>query len=244
MTVYNKQPQNTIGYRRSWGFSGQGGSRTLMELPPLVFETSLYTIPALALGITVLYNIQMARIVVGLVGPIAAGKSTIVVYLKNRGFSPYSLSDRIREEILARGLLVTRETLNKVSNELRETLGADILAKRTAELIDHENPERVVIDSIRNPQEVNFLRNHFGAKIIGLTAPQEKRFDFFIHRPINVEGVSGWEEFKALDDMELAQSGVYKQQVQTCLDLADIVIENNGTVEELEQRVETFITSV
>ena len=186
----------------------------------------------------------MPRIVIGLVGPIASGKSTIVKHLKNKGYSSYSLSDRIREEIRTRGLEITRQTLTSVGNELREKLGADILAKRTTDLIDRDYSERSVIDSIRNPSEVAYLKDHFGTKIIGIIAPQKKRFDYFVHRPNNREGVSGWEEFKALDDLELVQEGEHKQQVQACLDLADIVIENNGTVEELQQKVDKFISSL
>lgn len=186
----------------------------------------------------------MSKIIIGLVGPIAAGKSTTVTILKQKGFTSYSLSDRIREEIQNRNLEITRETLNHVSNELRETVGADVLAKKTSELIDKENPDKVVIDSIRNPQEINFLKNHFGMYIIGLIAPQQKRYDFFANRTTNITGIDTWEEFKALDDMELAQSGENKQQVNECLKLADIVIENTGTVEELEQKLEDILKSL
>ncbi len=186
----------------------------------------------------------MPRIIIGLVGPIAAGKSTTVTYLKTRRFSSYSLSDRIREEILSRGLDVTRENLNIVSNELRQNLEPDVLAKRTADLIEQDQSEHIVIDSIRNPQEVEFLKNHFGAKIIGFTAPQEKRFDFFVNRGSNNAGIATWEQFKELDDMEMAQSGEYKQQVKMCLNLADIVIENNGSIEDLQKKVEELILSI
>lgn len=186
----------------------------------------------------------MSKIVIGLVGPIAAGKSTTVEILRNKGFVSYSLSDRIREEIQNRNLEITRESLNTVSNELRETIGADVLAQKTSELIDKQNQEKIVIDSIRNPQEINYLKNHFGMYIIGLIAPQEKRFDFFANRGTNVAGITTWEEFKALDDMELAQSGEYKQQVQACLDLADVVIENTGSIEELERKLEIILKNL
>jgi dephospho-CoA kinase len=186
----------------------------------------------------------MSKIVIGLVGPIAAGKSTTVGILKSKGFMSYSLSDRIREEIQNRNLEITRETLNQVSNDLRETVGADVLAQKTSTLIEKENSEKIVIDSIRNPLEIAYLKKHFGMYIIGLVAPQEIRFDFFAHRGTNVAGITTWEEFKALDDMELAQSGEYKQQVQACLDLADIIIENTGSIEELEKKLEEILKNL
>ncbi len=186
----------------------------------------------------------MAKIVIGLVGPIASGKGTIVRILKDKGYVAYSLSDRIREEIIMRDLPVTRKTLNTVSNELRETLGSDILAKRTAEIIEREMAQLVVVDAIRNPAEVNFLKKRFGAKIIGVVADQVKRFDFFIKRGTNTAGIASWEKFKALDDAEMAQQGAYKQQVDGSLKLADIVIKNNGTIEKLREKVEEIISSL
>lgn len=185
----------------------------------------------------------MPKKIYGLVGPIASGKGTVAEILKEKGYSIYSLSDRIREEITKRGLEITRETLNKVSNELRETLGTDILAVKTAEIIENDNPELVAIDAIRNPAEVNFVKQKFGAKIIGIVAPQKKRYEFFKNRNINKAGVSSWEEFKDLDDRELSQEGSYRQQVKACLKLADTVIDNNGTLIELKQKINTLLST-
>jgi len=183
----------------------------------------------------------MPKNVFGLVGPIASGKGTVAGFLKERGYSVYSLSDRIREEITKRGLEITRDTLNEVSNELRGTLGSDILAKRTSELIEKDNPDLVVVDAIRNPAEVSYIKNTFGAKIIGVVADQQRRFDFFKNRGTNKAGVSTWEEFKDLDDRELSQAGSYRQQVKACLELADTIIENNGTIADLKLKVEEVI---
>ena len=183
----------------------------------------------------------MPKKVIGLVGPIASGKGTVASYLKEKGYRAYSLSDVLKEEVTARGLEVARATCNIVSNDMRETLGADILARRTAEIIERDNREKVVIDAIRNPKEIDFLRQKFGAKIIGVVADQKRRYDFFVERGLYLDEIKNFEQFKELDDMELAQAGDHKQQVATCLDLADIVIENNGAVEDLEQKVHNFI---
>ena len=52
-----------------------------------------------------------SKIVIGLVSPIGAGKGTVIAFLQKRGFFCLSLSDRIREEITARGQEITRERL-------------------------------------------------------------------------------------------------------------------------------------
>jgi dephospho-CoA kinase len=186
----------------------------------------------------------MPKRVFGLVGPIASGKGTVAKILVEKGYSAYSLSDRIREEINKRGIQISRETLNTVSNEMRQLLGSDILAKKTAEIIEKDNPQLVVIDSIRNPAEAYYLKKKLGAKIIGVMADQKRRFDLFQYRGTNTAGVFTWEDFKKLDDAELAQVGDFKQQVQETLKLADVIIENNGTIEELRQKVEKITSEL
>ncbi len=179
--------------------------------------------------------------VIGIVGPIASGKGTVIKILEEKGFKSYSLSDRIRDEIRSRGIEITRQSLTNTANELRETLGPDVLARRTSELIEKDNPELIGIDAIRNPAEVEFLKQKFGAKIIGLIAPQEKRWEMFQARGTNTAGINTWEEFKKLDDAELNNNNPKGQQVNASLALTDQIVENSGTIEELKEKIEGLI---
>lgn len=186
----------------------------------------------------------MPKLVIGLVGPIASGKGTVIKILKERGFTAYSTSDVLKEEVKKRGLEVTRSNCNLVSNELRETHGADVLARQTGEIIERNNPDYVVVDAIRNPAEVSYLKQNFGAKIIGVVADQKARYVFFVERGTFLGEIDTFEKFKELDDREMQQEGKHKQQTKACLELADIVIENNGTVEVLKKKVDEFVRSV
>ena len=184
----------------------------------------------------------MARIIVGLVGPIASGKGTVIEFLKKKGYHAYSTSDVLKEEVKKRGLEVTRFNCNRISNELRETQGAAILAKWTAAIIERDNPEYAVVDAIRNPAEIEFLKQKFNIKIIGVIADQKRRYEMFRARGTYVSEIQSFKKFKELDDREMKQEGEHKQQTKACLDLADTIIENNGTVEELKQKIEDFIS--
>lgn len=186
----------------------------------------------------------MPKKVIGLVGPIASGKGTVIDFLKEKGFKAYSTSDVLKEEVKKRGFEVTRSNCNKISNELRETQGADILAVQTSEIIDREGYENIVVDAIRNPKEMEFLKQKYNARIIGVVAEQRRRYDFFVQRGTYTDEIDTFEKFKELDDREMAQAGGHKQQTKACLDAADIVIENDGTVEELQQKVDQFISSL
>ena len=64
------------------------------------------------------------------------------------------------------------------------------------------------------------------------------------NRGNNTEGVKSFEEFKKIDDAEFSQEGEYKQQINECLKLADITIENNGTVDELKKKVEDYLFAI
>ncbi len=179
----------------------------------------------------------MPKKVICIVGPIAAGKGTLVKILEANGYTPYSFSDRIKEEIKNRGEEISRFSLNKVSNEMKDQYGADLWARKCAELIDQENPDAAVVDGARNPHEIEFLKEKYGAKVIGIVADQETRFARLKARGLVNENLT-FKEFKELDDRENTQTGDTAQQVDECLKLADIIIDNSkGTIEDFKNQV-------
>ncbi len=113
--------------------------------------------------------------IIGLTGKNGSGKTAVSEYLISRGFEYHSLSDAIREEIRKRGLQITREVLIDVGNELREKFGPGILAERI--LPNLESDQNYVIDSIRNPQEVDVLRSRSDFTLLALEAEQATRFE-------------------------------------------------------------------
>src|SRR5215475_11113775 len=112
---------------------------------------------------------------IGLTGRNAAGKGEVAQYLQRKSFYYYSLSDAIRDEIRSQGEEPTRERLIIVGKELRQKYGAAVLAERVLSKI--EDDRQYIIDSIRNPSEVNAFgaAKHF--KLIRVEAPPEVRFE-------------------------------------------------------------------
>src|SRR5262245_22052440 len=117
---------------------------------------------------------------IGLTGKNAAGKGEVAQYLQRKSFYYYSLSDVIREEIRRRGEEPTRERLIIVGNELRQRHGANILAERILAKI--EDDKHYIIDSIRNPAEVDAFRAAKHFKLIRIEAPAEIRFQRILSR--------------------------------------------------------------
>lgn len=183
----------------------------------------------------------MAKTVLAIVGPMAAGKGTFIEILKKKGFESSSTSDRIREEIIRRGLQITRNSLTEVANDLRSQFGNDILSKRTAEYLGNAKSDYFVIDSIRNPKEIEFFKSQYDMKVVAITADQKIRYERFIERKTNSEPMS-FEQFCDIDNKELhGDGGSHSQRVEDCMKMADKTLENNGSVEDLEKRVDEML---
>lgn len=181
------------------------------------------------------------QIVIGLVGPIASGKGTISEYLESRGFTYYSLSNVVREETQARDLEMTRKNLQDVGNDLREKFGGAVLVDRLADRI--RKKDFVVIDGIRNPQEVYAIKEQFEGKIVTIRAQKKHRLERYLERAkVRGEDAATPASFNAIDarDLGIGESDT-GQQTQACIALADFTLENNGTIQEFHQNCEDML---
>lgn len=174
--------------------------------------------------------------VVGLVGPIASGKDTVLEELSKIEFKAFFLGERTREEANKRGLPHDRSILQDIGNDLREKFGDDILVKRTEELFNGSE-EKIVIDGIRNAGEIAYLRKKYNVIIIGVDAPSKKRGGFSRKRSADADPKTG-EEFECVEqrDRGIGENS-HGQQVDACLALSDIIIENNSTKQEFIKKI-------
>lgn len=177
---------------------------------------------------------------IGLTGPNAGGKGEVARDLLDRGFDYHSLSDAIRDEIRARGQELSRESLIAVGNELREQHGPAVLAQRILRKVDPDGNS--VIDSIRNPAEVDALRHSGHFRLVLVTADTKKRFERIAKR--NREGDPGtYERFLELDARE-ARGGSHAQNLEGVAALADHTLANDGSLEELKENVDRLLITI
>jgi len=172
---------------------------------------------------------------IGLTGTNGAGKGEAASYFVKKGYAYFSLSDLIREELEKQGQEISRTNLIKMGNKLREKFGADILARRVMEKIKG----KAVIDSIRSPKEIEYLRKQKKFILLGIYAPVELRYERARKRGRN-ESASTLREFiqKEREEMEGSEHG---QQLLKCLEMADFRIINDGSLESLYQKLEEFL---
>ena len=173
--------------------------------------------------------------IIGLTGTNGAGKGEVAAFFASAGFAAFSLSDIIRDELRSKGLEPSRDNLIREGNALRRRFGPDILARRVMERVRG----RSVIDSIRNPAEVAYLRTHGGFTLLAIDAPAGVRYER-VRRRGRDESAPSLEAFlaKEAEEMSLDARG---QQLRTCIGLADRVIVNDGSLAQLHKKLEPFL---
>ena len=177
-----------------------------------------------------------SRLILGLTGPNASGKSEVALHLQTAGFASHSLSDIVREEATLRGLDHSRKNLIAVGNELRRAEGPGVLAARIVSRLG----ERDVVDSIRNPSEVAELRRLSGFYLIGLDAPVELRYQRARRRGRLGDGDT-LADFIVREEAENT-SDPAAQQLRATLGLADVVVRNEGEIGALLERIDQLVT--
>lgn len=179
-------------------------------------------------------------LVIGLTGENCAGKTTAVDYLSKKGFYPISLSDIIREELQAGGESITRDALIKKGNLLREKFGSAILAVRAKEKMDKS--KNYVVDSIRNPAEVEELKRLENFYLIYVTADAAARFERLKRRG-REEDPKTLEAFREIERLEMENAERTKQNLKQTFAMADRKIENNGDVSRFYEQLDLALAS-
>lgn len=179
--------------------------------------------------------------ILGLTGPMASGKSTVVDALKNQGFKHFTLSDIVREECAKKGLEVVRDNLMAVGQQLREEFGAGILGARALKKIQEEGGGgNWIVDGIRNPAEVEELRKHPDFVLIANTAPE----DLIVSRILSRKRADDTMDESSIRKKLRREMGEGEppegQQVAQCIALADHVFENTMPMDQVESAFMTL----
>lgn len=179
--------------------------------------------------------------IIGLTGKNGAGKGEVARFFSDSGYEYHSLSDVVRDEIVKGGHAVTRELLIKTANDLRHKFGAGVLAER---IIESLSPEaHAIVDSIRNPFEVEALRRHKSFHLLTIDADPKVRFERLVNR--NREGdPRTYEAFLELEAREAQTPDPASQQLNRTAQMADAIVYNNGTTEELKEQVRQVVQAL
>jgi dCMP deaminase len=176
--------------------------------------------------------------IIGLTGKNGSGKTEVCEYLKSRGFAYRSLSNEIREEIQRQGREIDREILIEVGNRLRYEHGPGVLAERI--LLGMEEDQNYVVDSIRNPAEVEVLRRNGNFTLLEVEADQKVRFERTRKRG-RENAAQTFEQFLKEESRELDSINPAQQQLNATGSIADLAVSNNGSMEDLHRQLDKIL---
>lgn len=176
--------------------------------------------------------------IIGITGTLGAGKGTVVEYLKTKGFMHFSARDVFNEEIARRGLPPGRDSMVLVANEMRAKNGPGFFAQRAVAFAE-ETGKNIVAESIRSLGEAEYIQSH-GGTLWAVDADIEKRYERITKRMSETDKVT-FEKFKADEDLEMHNTDPAKQNIAGVMKMADAVLTNNSSQEELFTQVESAL---
>ncbi len=172
--------------------------------------------------------------IIGLTGLAGSGKDAAAKFLSEKyGYKLLVFSDVLKEEAKKRGTEPTKMNLSILGDELRTKSGNTVLAKKLLEKIDPE--ENYVLSGFRSPEEVYAIQNEvLDFYLVLIDADKTTRFKR--RRP---EDPQTEKEFFARDERDISNKGLDK-----VIEMADYTIVNNGTLQELEGKVEELLSKI
>ena len=182
-------------------------------------------------------------IIIGITGTLGAGKGTIVDFLiKEKGFIHYSVRGFLIEEIKKRKLEVNRDSMTDVANQLRaENSPSFVIDELFKKALKEGN--NCIIESIRTEGEVISLREKENFYLLAVDADQNIRYDRIQLRKSSTDDVSR-ETFVQNELREFESTDPNKQNLKRCIELADFVLMNNGSLTDLNLQIEQIMNQI
>lgn len=172
--------------------------------------------------------------VVFVVGPTCCGKTEAGKHLERLGFTWIEPSQYIKKQIPLDVPILTRL---KMTETFFERVGRDFVARQLlAQVLDCGHSGPFVVTGCRQPIEVQLLRPQFRVLVIALHADDSTRFARCSARARSDASVD-FETFLRATAWE------YSIGLAKIIEGADRILMNNGPVSDLQQAIETIVTT-
>lgn len=175
-------------------------------------------------------------VLIVIAGMPGAGKEEFVSVARTREYQVVRMGDVVREYATKTDAGVSDKGVGGFANEERQKFGYDIWAKRC---VDRVVSERTIIDGSRGVMELKVYRERFGndIRLVVIHSSPLTRYPRLVRRS-REDAPNGKEEFEARDDRELSWG------LGSLIALADVMIVNEGTLEELKSSCAIMLDSI
>lgn len=178
--------------------------------------------------------------IIGITGTLGAGKGTLVDYLvKEKNFLHFSVRQYLIREIENQGLEVNRDSMTTVANKLRANNSPSFIIEelyKEAKLTGKNS----IIESIRTPGEIDFLKKQGNFILLAVDADPKLRFERITIRASETDKID-FKTFVANEKREMSSTDANKQNLGKCIEMADVVLNNNGSIDQLIDQLNHYL---
>jgi dephospho-CoA kinase len=180
------------------------------------------------------------KVIIGLVGDLAAGKSTFSNYLiKNYNAQTYRFSNILRDILNRLYVEKNRENLQNISTVIRAQFGQDVLSKVIAEDVKNDPHDLIVVDGVRRPSDITYLQELPNFHLLYLTADPKLRWERLVKRNENPgDDKKSFDEF--LHDENAEADRLIKELGKT----AENIITNNLEMDLFYSEIEKSLSKI
>lgn len=177
------------------------------------------------------------KVILGFSGLIASGKGTAAKYLEERhGATTFRFSTMLRDALDRFYIPKNRDNLIKLSEIMRGTFGEDLMAKTMAHDAEASHAPLVVVEGIRRPADIEYLKRLPGFVLVEIFAEPRVRYERLTARKENLDDATKtFEQFLADHERSTETS------IPAVLRSATEHIDNNGPREDLHRLLDGLV---
>lgn len=180
------------------------------------------------------------KLIFGIVGGLASGKTTLAEYLSETyNCNTYRYSTMLRDILDRIYVDQSRHHLQQLSTFLRTTYGQDVMSKVIAKDVERDEKDIVVVEGIRRPTDITYLRELPGFHLIFVDAKQQTRYERIIARGENTD--DAFKTFEAFQEDEKAEADKLIAEIAK---EAQFTIDNNGTKESFFTQADAILNNI
>lgn len=182
----------------------------------------------------------MSKLIIGLVGKIAAGKGTVAAYLSEKYQAEvFGFSTPLRDILKRLYVETSRPNMANLSSVLRELFGQDLLSKTITQDLQQAKSEIAVLDGIRRLPDIEQAKTLPNFKLVQVVTDEKNRYERLVKRNQNSDDAT-----KTFSDFLADEQKEADRQIPEIMALANYTINNNDSLEDLHKQIDELIAKL